>query len=404
MTQLKRAVCFLCLLAAMVSANQANAWHGPGGFGYGGYGFGLNHHSFRPSIYNPGWGGYSRASVYYGGFGHSGFGYSNIGYSHYRYGGLGYWPRASYHVSYRSYAPVFYNSYLPAAYYNSYYPPAYCYPNYSTYYAPVVAPVIYSPYSVGFPTCSVTPSIQTGVALTTYAVKKPVTSGVPLRLASQPLNGQLNVPSANQATPSDVGGRFVATDSTGVATKNLVTMSAANGGNNGAAPIQVTNAVLDSAPVELMAAADAILSAGGYRQAAQAYAQLVVKYGNSDRLVTRRFIAQVANGDYEQAAVVVELAMANGNRIERADLPQGDLKLAIGDSGRLIGERVEGLAANALAQADDAVPMLTVAHWLALNGDDDKANLFKARAEQMQQTDVAILVHKPLSVDSSATK
>ena len=389
MTQLKRAVCFLCLLAAIVSANQANAWHGPGGFGYGGYGFGLNHHSFRPSIYNPGWGGYSRASVYYGGFGHSGFGYSRFSY-----GGLGYWPRASYHVSYRSYAPVFYNSY---------YQPAYCYPNYSTYYAPVVAPVIYSSYSVGFPTCSVTPSvtpsIQTGVALTTYAVRKPVTSGVPLRLASQPLNQ-----SGSISSPADVGGRFVATDSTGAASKNLVTMSAANGVNDGAAPIQVTNAVLDSAPVELMAAADAILSAGGYRQAAQAYAQLVVKYGNSDRLVTRRFIAQVANGDYEQAAVVVELAMANGNRIERADLPQGDLKLAIGDSGRLIGERVEGLAANALAQADDAVPMLTVAHWLALNGDDDKANLFKARAEQMQQADVAILVRKPLTVDASSTK
>ena len=397
MTQLKRVLYCLCLLAVTACANQADAWHGPRGFHYGGYGFGTNHQSFRPSIYNPGWSSYSRASFYggyhLGGYGHGGFGHGGYGYGGYGYGGIGYWPRASYHVSYRSYAPVFYNNYLPAVYYNSYYPPAYCYPTYyNSYYAPVVAPVIYSNYSVGFPTCAVTQPVNSGVALTTYAVRKPVTSVVPFRLASQPvLTSQpvLGLP-LKQTNQLDFSGRFVTTD--------------AATATNGAVPVRVANAVLDSAPVELLAAADAILSAGGYRQAAQAYAQLVVKYGNSDRLVTRRFIAQVANGDYEQAAVVVELAIANGNQIERADLPQGDLSLALGGQSGLIGQRVEGLAANALAQADDAVPMLTVAHWLALSGDDDKANLFKARAEQMERTDVGILVHRPLAIDTSSTK
>lgn len=373
MTQLKRLLCGLCLLAVTACANQADAWHGPRGFHYGGYGFGTNHHSFRPSVYNPGWSSYSRAS-FYGSYGYSGYGYGGLGYSNFGYGGIGCWPRASYHVSYRSYAPLYYNSYYPAAYY---------YPVYNTYYAPVVAPVIYSNYSLGFPTCSVTQPVTSGVALTTYAVKKPVASVVPYRLASQ---------TRDQSNQLDFSGRFVTTDATNASSADTH------------APVRVANAVLDSAPVELLAAADAILSAGGYRQAAQAYAQLVVKYGNSDRLVTRRFIAQVANGDYDQAAVVVELAMANGNQIERADVPQGDLTLALGGQDRLIGQRVEGLAANALAQADDAVPMLTVAHWLALSGDDDKAGLFKARAEQMQRTDVGILVHKPLAVNTSATK
>ena len=360
----------VCLIGGFVSGQQADA-HGPhrfGGAGFGrptfsyhGYGFGTNHHSFRPSIYNPGWSSYSRAS-----------------YSSY-YGGIGYWPRASYRFSY-GYSPVYYSSFYsawPSVYYSNYYPAAYYYPTYyNTYYTPVVAPVIYSSFSLGFPTCSTTQpaSVQpagvvspVGSFTSSYAVKKPVTSGIPLRLASQPIQQQVQ-----QA----IGGRFVATD----APASVV------------APVSVPIATLDSAPVELVAAADAILAAGGYRQAAQAYAALVVKYGNSDRLVTRRFIAQVANGDYEQAAVVVDLAAANGNQIDRADLPQGDLALALGQSGDLIAKRIEGLAANALAQSNDAVPMLTVAHWLALSGDDERANLFKARAAQLQDADAGILV------------
>ncbi len=362
MTQMKRVLCLLCLLAVTFSASRAEAWHGPRTFSYRGYGFGTNHHSFRPSIYNPGW---NRSSFYGSSF----------------YGGVGYWPRTSYHVSYR-YAPRFYSNCWPSVYYSSFYTPTY-YPAfyYNNYYTPVVAPVYYSTFSLGFPTCSVTqpsvvsPTLVTNVA--TYTAKKPVTSanasGSQFRLASQPVQQA----ASNQL---DFSGRLVSKDQPAAVVAPT------------AVPPANSSPEFDAAPSELVEIADAILAAGGYRQAAQAYAQLVVKYGNSDRLVTRRFIAQVANGDYEQAAVVVDLALANGNRLDRADLPKGDLSVALGDTGKLISQRVEGLAANALAQSNDAVPMLAVAHWLALSGDDQRADLFKARAEQLQQTDTGIFV------------
>ena len=354
MSSLKRILCCFALIAS-TTASQANAWHGHGFYGHSfsghGYGFGLNHQSFRPSIYNPGWSSYSRASFY------SSYGYAGLGY-----GGMGYgscWPRTSFY--YRSYAPSYYTNY-------SYYTPTYYAP---TYYAPscystYVTPVIYSNVYSAFPSCVVTPSVSS-VPVASYAVKKPVTNSVPFRLASQPIQ---HIQHGTQV-PAAVGRYVLAQD---------------------------TTSALDTAPEELIAAADAILAAGGYRQAAQAYAQIVVKHGNSDRLVTRRFIAQVANGDYDQAAVVVELAVANGNRISSSDLPQGDLKIVLGDSNGLIGTRSESLAANALQKSDDVVPMLTVAHWLALSGDNERADLFKARAEQMKIVEVEVgkLISKPI--------
>lgn len=371
MSGLKKILCCVALLATL-TASPAFAWHGHGGHGFGGhyghgyshgfggygvggygfggygftghnYGFGLNHHSFRPSIYNPGWSSYSRAS-FYGSYGY-GLGYGGWGYG-VNYGGL--WPRTSFY--YRSYAPVYYTNY-------SYYTPTYYVP---TYYVPTctstyITPVIYSSGYSGFTSCATTPTVN---APTSYTVSKPVTSGIPLRLASQPI----------QSTAA--GGRFVAA--------------------------QASNAALDTAPEELISAADAILAAGGYRQAAQAYAQIVVKYGNSDRLVTRRFIAQVANGDLEQAGVVVDLAIANGNQINMGDVPQADLRTALGDTKGLIAIRSESLAASALQKSDDPTQMLTLAHWLALSGDTERADLFKARAEQMQQVTAGKLTTAPL--------
>ncbi len=384
MTSLKKILCCFALIA-ITTASQANAWHGHGfgghgfaghgfghsyGHGYGGYGFsghgygfGLNHQSFYPSIYNPGWSSYSRASFY------SSYGYAGLGYGGFGYGGLGYrgisygvWPRTSFY--YRSYAPVYYTNY-------SYYTPTYFAPTYypQPCYSTYVTPVIYSSAYSGFPSCAVTPSVNS-LPVAAYTVKKPVTSAVPFRLASQPTQ-----PIQGTQFQSPVGRYVLAQPST---------------------------SALDTAPEELIAAADAILAAGGYRQAAQAYAQIVVKHGNSDRLVTRRFVAQVANGDYEQAAVVVELAAANGNQINPGDLPNGDLQLAVGNSNGLIASRSEGLAANALQKSDDAVPMLAVAHWLALSGDNERANLFKARAEQMKQVEVGKLISKPISVVNDA--
>ncbi|MEO8270743.1 MAG: hypothetical protein ABI557_13550, partial [Aureliella sp.] len=70
-------------------------------------------------------------------------------------------------------------------------------------------------------------------------------------------------------------------------------------------------------PASLLASADAIFQAGGYRQAATAYAQLNVRYGSSDQIFARRFVAQVACGDFDQAAVVLASAQGAGFPIER---------------------------------------------------------------------------------------
>ena len=359
MTNLKRILCCFVLFAT-TAVSPANAWHGygfgghclSGGFNGYGYGFGLNHHSFRPSYYNPGWSSYSRASFY----------------SSYGYGGC--WPRTSYYAT--SYAPVYYTNFR-------YYAPTYYAPScYSTYYTPYVAPVIYSNVYSGFPSCAVTPSVS-NLPAAAYAVKKPVSNSAPIRFASQLVQQSAfaqapvtQVPVTQVPVTQAPAGRYVLAQ-----------------GANG------STSALDTAPQELIDAADAILAAGGYRQAAKAYAQIVVKYGNSDRLVTRRFVAQVANGDYEQAAVVIELALANGNRIDRSDLPKGDLQQALGDSTGLIATRSEGLAAIALEKSEDAVPMLTVANWLALSGDDHRAQLFKARVDQMKEVQVGLLVRNP---------
>jgi hypothetical protein len=333
MTSFKKILCCFALIATSL-VTPATAWHGHGW--RHGYGFGHHHHCL-------GWGSYSRASFY------SSYGYGGLGYSSYSYRSC--WPHHSYYVSY-GFAPVYYNYYVPTYYAPVYYTPT-CY---STY----VAPVVYSNFYASLPSSSVTPR-SSSLPIATYATKNPLSTAVPVRLASQP---RPSVVPAQVSQPPV--GRYVLT--------------------------QTPSPALDTAPEELIAAADAILAAGGYRQAAQAYAQIVVKHGNSDRLVTRRFIAQVANGDYEQAAVVVELAAANGNQINQSDVPQGDLQTAIGDQRGLIDSRSESLAETALQKSDDATPMLTVAHWLALSGDQELADLFKARAEQMQQVEVGKLI------------
>ena len=87
-------------------------------------------------------------------------------------------------------------------------------------------------------------------------------------------------------------------------------------------------------PAPLLKAADAVFEAGGYRQAATAYAQLHVQYGSSDQIFERRFVAQVACGDYDQAAVVLASAQGAGFAIERwtiADSDWNQLSAGCGD-------------------------------------------------------------------------
>lgn len=139
-----------------------------------------------------------------------------------------------------------------------------------------------------------------------------------------------------------------------------------------------------SIPDDLLQAADAILAAGGYREAAQAYAQLAVHFGSSDILTMRRFISQVAGGDYEQAAVVIDLALANDSQLQNISLPRGSLQASLGASSEMIAQRTERLAAMALQQPDDATPMSALATWLKLSGDQERAALFSRRVEQLQ--------------------
>lgn len=85
-------------------------------------------------------------------------------------------------------------------------------------------------------------------------------------------------------------------------------------------------------PHELLAAADALLQAGGYREAATAYAQLNVRYGSNNEIFTRRFVAQIAAGDIRQAAIVLASAQAAGFPLQPSDLPAGQLAALPGKS------------------------------------------------------------------------
>ena len=128
-------------------------------------------------------------------------------------------------------------------------------------------------------------------------------------------------------------------------------------------------------PAELLNAADAIFAAGGYQEAAACYARLTVRYGNHDELAVRRFVALVANGDCDQAAVVVELASAIGQTLDSNSLPQGLLQLY----GRRPTERknhVEFLADYALKHPTDTQALKMVGIWLELDGQTERAQLF----------------------------
>lgn len=340
---------WLLVMAWIISDVQAG--HGHHRFGYPGYGFGANHHSF----YSPGACGLY-GSAWYGGYRSS----------------FARWPGSCSFTSYRSCWPTYQFSYRPVFYYSSH---NYCPP---TYVAPInVYPATYfslpaynywptvPTWSVGWnaPTCS-----TTSIAPVTYSAGYGVPAvGTSLANTISARDLSLQVRN-NYVTATPDTGRFVSTS--GLATEKRVAASS-------------------EVPAELLQAADAILAAGGYRQAAQAYAQLALQFGNSKQLYSRRFIAQVAGGDYEQAAVIVNLLAVSKIQIDTADLPRGDLRSALGVNDNLIARRSEGLAANALVQPDDPIPLQTIATWLALAGDSARAELFHHRASQLRTAETS---------------
>ncbi len=151
-------------------------------------------------------------------------------------------------------------------------------------------------------------------------------------------------------------------------------------------PMQLVSQSVEqpNVPEELLEAADNIFRAGGYREAARAYAQLTVKFGTSDLLCTRRFLAQMASGDLEQAVVVVSSAELAGSNLKRSTLPGGSLS-GLGLTEDLISLRKEELAKHAYQLADDADSLIALARWLQLAGDEERAELFLVRARQLAE-------------------
>jgi hypothetical protein len=354
-----RLLCCLTIVVATFGASEARAWHGH---------HGRIHHGY-------GWGGYGG---FYGGFAGYGLGGYGLGYSS-SFVSFSSWPYASYYSSYRyaplsiGYRPAFYGGCWPRLgySYSAFYTP--------TYYVPTYSVPIYSYPAYMYPTCySSVSGVSGGAYVANYNIHSTGSASLARLNAMRSANATyigLKPPVSTKATP-------------------LVLQSAAN---NQPVPRYIaasTSSVqsvdrsdeikFDAIPEDLLASADAILAAGGYREAAQAYAQLTVHFGSSDRLALRRFVAQVAGGDYEQAAVMMELALVGNSNLRRLPLPFSTLEATVGASAAFIAERTEGLAANALQQPKDAAPMAAVALWLTLAGDHERADLFTRRVEQLQ--------------------
>ncbi len=139
---------------------------------------------------------------------------------------------------------------------------------------------------------------------------------------------------------------------------------------------------LSPIPAALLKAADDIFAAGGYEEAASAYAKLTVRYGNHDELVVRRFIAFVASGNHAQASVVYELAMASDRPIN-VDTLTGGLAKLYGASAATRKNHIESLAAYALRSANEALPLSMVGTWLELDGQAQRAATFHQRAAML---------------------
>ncbi len=158
-------------------------------------------------------------------------------------------------------------------------------------------------------------------------------------------------------------------------------------------------------PDQLLASADAIFQAGGYQLAATAYAQLHVRYGSSDLIFGRRFIAQVACGDYDQAAVVLVSAQGAGFPIDRSLASTSDWSQLLAPQAEAVEGWTESLAHHALQaqgqhgaqQADQHEALELMATWLNLTGRPERAGLFLAMAERLSTEE-----NLPLSSDSAA--
>ncbi|MFK7735503.1 MAG: hypothetical protein AB8B50_05735 [Pirellulaceae bacterium] len=128
-------------------------------------------------------------------------------------------------------------------------------------------------------------------------------------------------------------------------------------------------------PSELLSAADAILRVGGYRDAAKAYAELSLRYGTSEDLLARRFVANVLNHDFRQAEVIAELSELLGFDLDKRSLNGQPLSEFVGESVR-VEVLTEKLAELALRDRNNLGSLRSVATWLSLDNDLERSALF----------------------------
>ncbi len=380
----------LCNIGA--EARAGDGFPPNGAWAYGSQPFGHPARSHVGHVRSVGWAGY--------GWGYSGWsGYSSVRYRAHYGGWHGHHGRyrsvvRSFHTvpAWNWYGPSFYPTYRTSFYfpshplYNCGLPYSFGLPVYSSYYVapslnltatPFCDPLIASPVSLFF-------SAGLPAATSRAAGQVPLADYSAYGVRDYGVNAYNLAGGASRA----LGGGSV-TAASGVTyhvAKPSVVPPLIRRDESLPSPVQLVSQSLESplVPEEMLNAADDILRAGGYREAATAYAQLTVRYGSSELLYTRRFLAQVASGDVEQAIVVASSAELAGMQLARSTLPGGALS-GLGLDEETIAARKEALAKHAYQLADDADSLFAVASWLHLADDDERAEIFLARARQLMK-------------------
>ena len=134
---------------------------------------------------------------------------------------------------------------------------------------------------------------------------------------------------------------------------------------------------------KLIELVDQMVAAGGYAQAAKAYAEISVKFGTTSELLTRRYVALILNGDFGQAEVLVQLSQALDQPINADKIPVSNVYQFL-NAPLVIEARSEELAERAYRNQQDPIALLSVSQWLGLCGDLRRSELFAKRARVLQ--------------------
>jgi hypothetical protein len=96
----------------------------------------------------------------------------------------------------------------------------------------------------------------------------------------------------------------------------------------------------------------------------------------------RHFVALVANGNCEQAAVLFELASTSEKPLLVSALPVGGLAELYGDQTKARSSHVNYLADYALKHPHDSLALAMVGTWLELDGQPERAQPFLESARR----------------------